>query len=726
MSTNIGSLVGTLKITDEASPVVGKIQAAFGNIKGILSELGGGFATLGNVADSALSGFATGGPMGAALGAGTAALNEMVKGLRWSVEQAKASEQAWTDLQASLKLTGAAWDEAKAKVGEFASALQRTTVFSDEMVVGGIQKLSTFGMSYTQAMDAVKTSIDLAAAKHIDLETAVNLVGKAFIGNTSAMARYGVDLDGIKKSLGEGATDAQVYEAVLARLNTQFGGQAAAQAETYAGTQERLKNAMSELGEKVGGIVLPALASLTEGMIPVITALAEGVVKIQAWISAVSKMPEVKAATDAVSSAFQGLSTWLYQLGTDAATILGPALSDLWDALRELGDALSPIVEAFGELFAAFGAGQGSGSALKDVLWLIALPIKELAVIIKAVAPAIREFADAFKAAADFIAPIIVTIRDTITGALGAIKAAFTDFYNFLIGHSLWTDLWNGMVNVVTAIGPALAAAITGIFTLLNPILQAGILLIQTTMTTGFQLAFATLQTLVQGATDILSQLIGSVQSIIQGTTADWSNLVSAVVLGIPVMKNAIGEFWKWATPFWSDRIAEILQTTKTSMTEISGAVSNAAATMQGTWTSTLSTMASQTRSNFMAIVNEISAAVDAIVARLNAARSQVSKHSIWPDMLSDMVDQTRDAMGLIQDSFASGLQSPGGVIQTIESAQPAMTGVAGFGASSGSPSPQRQTIVNNIYLDGRLIKTYVEELIVEDITLNASRSRRS
>jgi len=310
-----GSVVVAIKAVDEASSVFGKIQASMGILGNTLNQLGGGFTQLGSV----VSGFAAGGVAGAAV----ASVGELTKGLQWAVSEAKASEQAWTDLQASLKLTGPAWDEAKAKVGGFASALQRTTTFSDEMVVGGIQKLATFGMSYTQSMDAVKIAIDLAAAKHIDLQTATTLVGKAFIGNAEAMGRYGISVEAIKEELGKGATDAQIYAAVMEQLNSQFGGQAAAQAKTYAGVQERLKNTMSDMGEKIGGILLPALAGLTEGMIPVIDSLSEGIGKVQGWIDAFSKMPEVKAATDALSGAFQGLGQWFGTLGGEIAEVFG-------------------------------------------------------------------------------------------------------------------------------------------------------------------------------------------------------------------------------------------------------------------------------------------------------------------------------------------------------------------------------------------------------------------
>jgi hypothetical protein len=49
-------------------------------------------------------------------------------------------------------------------------------------------------------MQALSAAVELSAAKHIDLETAVNLVGKAFIGNSTLLARYGVDVETATKA----------------------------------------------------------------------------------------------------------------------------------------------------------------------------------------------------------------------------------------------------------------------------------------------------------------------------------------------------------------------------------------------------------------------------------------------------------------------------------------------------------------------------------------------
>ena len=89
----------------------------------------------------------------------------------------------------------------------------------------------------------------------------------------------------------------------------------------------------------------------------------------------------------------------------------GPALTKLMGAFKELWDALSPIGEAIGELRAAFG---DTGDIDLFKILIHASRVRDqrpLLTIIKEVAPYIKQFADMFKAAADFITPILTADR---------------------------------------------------------------------------------------------------------------------------------------------------------------------------------------------------------------------------------------------------------------------------------------------------------------------------
>jgi len=363
-----------IKAIDESSSVMDRIKSSVGLLGSSLSGLGGGFASVGSV----MTGFAAGGVTGAAI----TALGEVAKGLQDCIKEATDSEAIWTSLGAAVSRSGVAWETVSAATKSALLAMQATTVYSDEQLAAALERLMTFGLSYDQATKALGETLDFAAAKHMDLESAATLVGKAMDGNTAILKRYGVDIATTKdqaaaladaqklaavaiKEMGDGvdawvasittaigadatfeqglttAKDKAAFlveqfkqgtidlpqfttaiqslgvpldevalkggtaEAVLGKLNEQFGGAAQAAAGTYAGIQERLKNATSELGEKIGSMLLPGLASITETMIPIVDSFGSGVDAIQAWLNEVGKMPEVKAATDAVAQAFR-------------------------------------------------------------------------------------------------------------------------------------------------------------------------------------------------------------------------------------------------------------------------------------------------------------------------------------------------------------------------------------------------------------------------------------
>lgn len=134
--------------------------------------------------------------------------------------------------------------------------------------------------------------------------------------------------------------------------------------------------------------------------------------------------------------------------------------------------------------------------------------------------------------------------------------------------------------------------------------------------------------------------------------------------------------------------------------------------------------MASDTAGYFNSIVAQISAAVDAIIAKLNSAHAQISGRSIWPDMLKEMLGQTEDYMGRIQGAFSTSLDA--GIIPAI-----AATGqqVGGATATPAAPSVMAThdiTIPIQVMVDGQVIQTIVEKRLVDTILRDAGRSRRS
>lgn len=142
---------------------------------------------------------------------------------------------------------------------KFASAQQKVTTFGDEET---IQAMSLIG-AYTNNEEAIKkltqASMDLAIAKGMDLNSAVDLVAKSVFSSTNALSRYGVVIEGATGSTNrlEMATEA---------LGDMYGGQAKAQAETMSGAIKALWNAIGDTAESMGKLLSPVIITVSNNL----------------------------------------------------------------------------------------------------------------------------------------------------------------------------------------------------------------------------------------------------------------------------------------------------------------------------------------------------------------------------------------------------------------------------------------------------------------------------
>jgi len=821
MSVSGGSVVVAIKAVDDASSVFEKIQTNVGLLGGVFQQLGGPLAGVGSV----MEGFAAGGPAGA----GMAALGQVAGFLQGAVKDAAESERIFTALGKAIENQGGNWESLKPHIEGVLTSMTSTSKFSDEQLAASLRSLVTAGMPVEKALKTLSTAMDTAVGSGQPLDTVSTAIAKAFGGQDSALTRLVPGMADLVKQLGPGATDGDKFAAVMGGLNQKFGGQAAADAATYAGTQERLKNAMGELGEKVGTILTPALEGFAQAMIPAVDQLAQGVQGIQSWLTEVGKMPEVKGTLDAIGKAWGGFQDWAGKVGKALTETLGPAFSDLWDALKPLGEALAPLGEALGEIFKAMTGGKEGGNALKDVLDGVAAVIKLIAQGIRDVTPVIKAIAEGFKTAADLIAPPLASMREAIGGFIDWLREVFGGFYTWLVGGSLWPDLWTGLGSIATT-------AITGLLTNIGTSLFGP-------LKTGFQTTVESLKTIFGGVTEAITKPLDAVSTAISGKfpemskaiaagseilKGDWASglkkladatpgafteVVSAISksigdMGGQISKNmtdaltaahdafnkwvdslggtdlfkgllnaagqaaqAVGQTGSalqsagatvttaataigttlttnaqnWLQPFtqfynslvgqsiWPDTWNEVqavslgtlqvienafmefqtigvnvflkLQTTITTFwITMTPLIMTSLQTMREMWRVTVTDMANITQIMFDRMAATIAADIDRMIKTLEDAKKKVSSGSIWPNMLSEMVQQSEAAMANMNAAFASGLTGPRGVVTMM--------------GNASIPAPQAQAgptylsaevpIRNEISIDGEQISTII------------------
>lgn len=204
------------------------------------------------------------------------ALGEFMKE---SIDAAIEEQQVMAQTEAVIKSTGGAAGFTGEEIKGMAEHLASVSTFGHDAIQSMENLLLTFpkikGDTFKETSSAV---LDLATAMHEDLRSAAIQVGKALqdpVAGITALRRVGVNFsadqkDVIKQLVATGHA-AQAQQIILHELNTEFGGSAAAQAQTYAGKLEIMKDRWEQLQETVGNKVIPILTNVVEHLTDVIS-----------------------------------------------------------------------------------------------------------------------------------------------------------------------------------------------------------------------------------------------------------------------------------------------------------------------------------------------------------------------------------------------------------------------------------------------------------------------
>lgn len=186
----------------------------------------------------------------AVIGGFRSAWGALVSFVGSSIESFAGAEAAEKQMTVALANLGQATPRATAYMADLAAQFQDTTKYSDDLINQMQALLMQVGTVLPSEMEgALTAATDLASGLGIELKDATNVVAKAFEGNVGALKRYGVAIDEAKF-----AAEGMPY--VLDEINKRFGGQAAAELDTYAGRLQHLANNWDNVKESVGKNIL--------------------------------------------------------------------------------------------------------------------------------------------------------------------------------------------------------------------------------------------------------------------------------------------------------------------------------------------------------------------------------------------------------------------------------------------------------------------------------------
>jgi hypothetical protein len=236
-----------------------------------------------------------------------AALAGAFAGISRSLADAAESQKVFTQTEAVLRSTGTTANGTAREIANMAASLQESTSFNDEAILSGANLLLTFKNIRNEAGEGndifdqtTQTMLDVARAMGTDVSTEAIRLGKALndpVAGISALSRVGIQFTEQQKEQIKVLTDTGdllgAQKIILAELQSQFGGSAAAYAQTFAGQLEGLNNELNDLSEEIGMIVMPAVTAMVEefkALIPVIGPQLKAAIESVDWAALVKSV----------------------------------------------------------------------------------------------------------------------------------------------------------------------------------------------------------------------------------------------------------------------------------------------------------------------------------------------------------------------------------------------------------------------------------------------------
>lgn len=251
--------------------------------------------------------------------AGIGAIGIAVGGfLGSSIQEAGEAQKSTSDLEQTLKSTKGASGMTMQSLNELTEAMVSNTTFSAEEVKGGEAMMLTFtNIGKNVFPQATSAMLDMSQKMGTGPKQAAMQLGKALndpVKGITALTRVGVTFTAKQKAqiatMEKMGNVAGAQKVILAELNKEFGGQAAAAANTYEGKQKQLANTMQELKETIGDALLPTIAKIVKVTTPIIQKIAEFV----------SKNPQLTAAILAIIAVVGTLVGGMSLLNTVTST----------------------------------------------------------------------------------------------------------------------------------------------------------------------------------------------------------------------------------------------------------------------------------------------------------------------------------------------------------------------------------------------------------------------
>jgi len=247
------------------------------------------------------------------------------------VKSAIEDEQAQLRLAAALKTATGATDAQIKATEEYIRSTQLATGITDNDLRASFQRLSVSTKDTTQSQKLLNLAIDISKGTGKELSTVVEALSKGYEGQDTRLVRLGI---GITQADAK-AMDFTETTKVLTNL---YGGAAAANAETFQGRIDRLKQAFSEAQEEIGYRLLPFVERFVDLIVNKV----------------VPKLQEFAKYFDPIKQAIKDNQEAFDAFGEFISNVIIPVLVvGLGAALKTVGVIAGGIVDIIGKVISA-------------------------------------------------------------------------------------------------------------------------------------------------------------------------------------------------------------------------------------------------------------------------------------------------------------------------------------------------------------------------------------
>ena len=313
-----------------------------------------------------------------------------------------------------------------------ASAEQKLGVVGDEVQIAGAQQLATYA-KYPSTVNTLLPAMNNLLVQQKGLngtqEDAVglaNLFGKAMMGQTGALKRAGISFTDAQAEVLKYGTEEEKASMIAEVVTQNVGNMNSEFAKTDAGKIQQAKNALGDMGEEIGAVLLPAVADLVgwfqDNLMP----------KIQQFIDYMKQHPQLATFALALAGITAALGPLLMIFGSVVSIVGG-----LMTIIPALGGAFSVLLGPIGLVVAGIAAAIAIGVLLyKNWDTIKKYATKVWGAIKSFLQKTIIAIVTAFKVK-------FMAVKTFITTVFTAIKTKIT---------TVWTNIKTSVSNAVTGI----------------------------------------------------------------------------------------------------------------------------------------------------------------------------------------------------------------------------------------------------------------------------------